>query len=79
MGRQHRIDFATALSARIGNRRVTRIAGGLVTILALFAALDGVHGWAWLVLATMFSVCSSLLYIPGIAYFSNLLGPRQTD
>lgn len=71
--------FATALSTRIGTRRVTRIAGGLVTILALFAALDGVHGWAWLVLATLFSVCSSLLYIPGIAYFSNLLGPRQTD
>lgn len=71
--------FATALSTRIGNRRVARIAGGLLTAMAFLAALGGVQDWAWLVLAVLFSVCSSLLYIPGIAYFSTLLGSRQAD
>lgn len=71
--------FATALSTRIGNRRVVRIAGGLLMALALIAATGIIRGWLWIVLASLFAICSSLLYIPGIAYFTNLLGKRQQD
>lgn len=67
---------AAQLGARYGLKPLVAASGGLIVLTASAAVLLGT-GWWIMVFAAVFAACSSLIYIPTLARYSELLGPAQ--
>ncbi|NVN00391.1 hypothetical protein [Arthrobacter sp. SDTb3-6] len=67
---------AAQLGARYGLRPLVAASGGLIVVTAGTTLMLG-SGWWVMVSAAVFATCSSLIYIPTLARYSELLGPAQ--
>lgn len=69
---------ASGLAQRTGLRAVVLSSGAVVILSSLVGAWGEDLGWGVLPLAVVLAVCSSLIYVPALAYYSALLGAQQS-
>ncbi|WP_156388481.1 hypothetical protein [Nocardioides sp. Root151] len=68
---------AASVATHRGLRSVVAVSAALMVVIAAAMLTLGDIGWALVPVALVLAACSSLIYIPGLAHYSHLLGARQ--